>query len=805
MTGSRTRKILFLSVIIQVVLVLGFTGALNVSSFKANYTKSLVASFAVAGSDTVRNIEYAVKYGKPLDNFYGMEKLLATAKSNSPNISDALVCSPDGRIMYGLSGKVQGKKLDPELIGGVRAGADKDQKYSLVQLNDKYHVFLPLHDRESKVIGSLDLVFDQDVVTKKTAVPLNQTSQYLALIALLTIAALALAVLKINIFDEHGEVMKTRFLVIILSILSVAQLTYAGLNFRMYSQVYVDIAKENTTLTAHIIQKDINDIVAKGVRYDELNGIEEWMKNIIKSVPEIGRIYITDQQGRALYRTDTTAEVSQIEKSPYDYGLPLVSDSAGQNAQVKASINISLSQKYVKEKALNLGLDALTVLIISFFFMVEITIFVLLILRRETSGRAVAEHGDAATPMEANPHTDVIRPLAFLFFIAASMSVSYIPLMMKDLYQPILGLPKNIVLGLPLSMELFCVSLSIVITGYLVEKRGWRSSFYLGLAVLAIGLVLSGLAWNGIVFVLARGVAGFGYGFCWMAMRSFCTSAPTILEKTEGLSAYNAGVFAGFNCGIALGSMLAERIGFGNVFFVAFGALAITLLVALQIIGRDHGVIPQPSTAAPASHGSWGQVARFLTNPKVMVFFLLVTLPLAVCAMFLDYFFPLFGASVGLSPSNIGRGFLLYGLSVVYLGPILSTFAEKTLGTRQGVLVAAFLVATSLVVFGEYGTLVAALGTIMILSFADSFGLVAENNYFVTLKATQDLGETKALGYYSMLRKLGQTAGPFVFGGLAILGPALSVEAIGLVMLVLVLLFLFLTRNDAPIEEEANR
>lgn len=53
-------------------------------------------------SETERKIEYAVKYGKPLANFYGMQELLTEAAGYSSDIENVQILSPDGQILYAL-------------------------------------------------------------------------------------------------------------------------------------------------------------------------------------------------------------------------------------------------------------------------------------------------------------------------------------------------------------------------------------------------------------------------------------------------------------------------------------------------------------------------------------------------------------------------------------------------------------------------------------------------------------------------------------------------------------------------------
>jgi len=165
--------------------------------------------------------------------------------------------------------------------------------------------------------------------------------------------------------------------------------------------------------------------------------------------------------------------------------------------------------------------------------------------------------------------------------------------------------------------------------------------------------------------------------------------------------------------------------------------------------------------------------------------------------MCMYYFFPLFGSNIGLSTSDIGRGFLIYGLCIVYLGPWLGGLVERKLSSWSASLLAALLTIGAMGLFAWQGGVLMALTVILIMGIADSFGFVAQNNYFLSLPATQIVGESKALSYYSTIRRLGQVMGPFVFGTLAVLGDLRSVGLIAVVSLGLLLVFALLSRSTA--------
>ena len=73
---------------------------LNTASYKKYYSESLAASHAVAAGSAQRTIEYAVKYGKPLGNFYGMPELLHSVKQAIPEVEDVRIILPNGKAQW---------------------------------------------------------------------------------------------------------------------------------------------------------------------------------------------------------------------------------------------------------------------------------------------------------------------------------------------------------------------------------------------------------------------------------------------------------------------------------------------------------------------------------------------------------------------------------------------------------------------------------------------------------------------------------------------------------------------------------
>jgi predicted MFS family arabinose efflux permease len=765
------------------MIVLGFTGGLNIASFKKNYTNSLVAGYSVVGNEYVRNIEYALKYGKPLTNFFGLQELLKATKQDAPGLKNIQIILKDGQVSCDLKGALTYPTLPAKLLGQVNFKNNNPQAPYIYLLDGSdYHIFLPIRDRQNTWIASMDLIFEAAIVNSRTNLYLQQIIKYSVILWFISLIILIISIYRLNIVNESGQINQRLVLTIIITLLSVIQIIFGWLNYNMFKGVYTDVAKEYTSKTALIIQKDINQVIGKGVTYQDLHNIEGWLKRFIVSAPEIDNIYITDARNNILFTTNPSIRTKAASLA-YVYNLPLKEDIYHHSGSLK----IVLSQKYINGKLITIALDMLTIMVTAFFFMIEVTLFLVILLKRPRKGQVVTEVSRESEAMDVQ----IIRPLGFMFFFSAFLSLTFIPVLMKELYQPIMGLSKTVVLGLPISIELLCGALATLIAGYFLEVLGWKPTFFCGLIFFLCGAFLSGISWGAISFIIARGLVGIGYGFSLISMLGFVNSAPTLDTKNVAISDFNAGSYAGVNCGCASGALLAERIGFSKVFFVAIAIAFLAGIFAFFFI--KNRMIQRGAKTAQLDKIKGGMLSFFL-NLKVAPFFLLVVLPLAVCTMFLDFFLPLYSKTVGVSAADIGRVFLMNGIAIVYLGPVISKYIGRHMGFKRSILLAAALFALALLIFAIWSSFVTAFLAAFLLGVAVGFGDAAQNNYLLSLEATSVLGEGKAIGLLNVTTKIGQSMGTVVFGTMMSLGVSKGIGSIGFALVGLLILFIIISR-----------
>lgn len=639
--------------------------------------------------------------------------------------------------------------------------------------------FFPISDSNEEWIGHIVYQVHEQKINKEINLFIWKTIFILVILSLAVTFILVISQWKYPFFDEKGKIRRKRMTVTLLIILGSVQIIFGYFNYKHFSESYMKLAIQNAKTASELVKRDVERVIEKGVTYDQLYNIESYLNEIVSSVAEIEQITIDVKEEDYRYRSHSMTEEKELPSS-FLYSLNIAGDQNGSTAEIK----VALSEQYYKNRMREIFLDTVTVTVASFIFMVEVTLLgsIVLELRKRKLLPARAEIEEVA----------IARPLAFSFAMAVFLSNSFIPIYMKEIYQPLLGLSQEIVIGLPITFEMLFGAIGALLSGFVIDKKGWKPTFIFGITCFMIGTILSGFSTKPLEFIGARAVTGTGYGFSLMSIRAFVNTSKFEKVRSAGFAAFFAGLYAGINVGVIAGSMLAERIGYNNVFFVAFAIAFISYMFAALFI-KNRKFAGEKEALTSNRKLSFQVVMEFLLNRKVMAGFLLIVLPTTICAMFLDYYFPVFANSIGVSPSNIGRAFLLNGICIVYLAPFLSKLALKYLGIEKSMAVSGMIVSVGLLIFASQGTLSMAFLALILLGIAESFGLVAQNDYFVQLEAAEKLGRGKALAIYDIVRKLGQMAGPMVFGGFAFLG-LYGVGIVALITLMGILLFFFFSR-----------
>ncbi len=475
-------------------------------------------------------------------------------------------------------------------------------------------------------------------------------------------------------------------------------------------------------------------------------------------------------------------------------------------AIIEVGMNKYIFDEWNKKVVNQIVIDIVSMIIILILLVSEISFFSSWI-----SERRQAALSQIASVKEGFNELNVIRTLGLLTYVIIFMCTAFIPVMAKSIYQPLWNLPMTVALGLPIVFEVLFTAITILFAGVLAEKKGWRTIFYLGVLILIVSAIATGFTRSLLLFIVIRSIAGIGNGFIQMTMYAFINVGDSTAQRNEAFAHMMSGAIAGTNLGIVLGANLADKIGYFNVFFVmaGFGLLAIaferSFLRHYDTMASEFEESQEEEEMELVQGGnavehvareemSW---VKFFTRKDVIVFFSLVLVPAFLCYMYLEYFFPIFAESQGLSTSVVGVVFSLYGLFIVYFGPSISTFSERYLGAKNATALASLLTGVSLLVFAVSGSLSGAIFAVLVLALSDSFGETVYTTYFLALKASRKVGKSIAAGYLEFVSQIGKMLGALAFGVAIGFGEQLGIGVIGLITLLMSVIFYFASLRRA--------
>ena len=821
-TKSFLKTKMMAAAFLLLVLAVGFNALLTSASLKKLYIESLAAGYQVVAKDLQQKVQTALSYGKSLHKFLGIDQILETALDStrlqdegSEPVRDrryTALALKDGTVLYASDPAQVGRRLPiAALLDPSETDAPLVEPY--VEDGDRYIVALPVSERGGAVAAAAVIAFDQSQVQALLNASLAESLRIgmsvigigLLLLWVANILILprersfVLGSLRLKASPPTRKFPRRMLSAALLVVIILCQGTFSYFGASSFGSYYLEINREKVVTLNMLLRSDIEFFLEKGLPLDRLHRMDVMMGNILKALPEVHDISIVDADDRLLYQADHQQAVS-FQNQAAAPPVPIAQVVAEGPYNVKVALRnegrevgrlfTNISRAAIDAKIRQIIIDALTVLVISLLFSVELLIMIFQFLDKasRTEGvQTVREYGK-------------IRPAAFIFLFGIDISISFLPLHMGKLYEPLFGLSRDVVLGLPISVEMFFVMISLYAAGAWIDRRGWREPFLWGLALAGCGVAYSWLAPNALHFIMSRAVVGLGYGFSLMAAQGFVISNSTDQTQAQGLSALFAGVYSGSICGGAAGGMLAERIGYHPVFFI--GAMIVFLVIAYTLIlirvpSAPSLVATPPPIPEEAPAPSGRQVLRFLFNRDVFSLILLSSLPSAIAVVgFINYFSPIYLNRIGASQSNIGRVYMIYGICLILIAPYLSRFIDASSSKKRFIVIAGLLGGMGFVGFSVLSGYIAVASAVFLLGLSDSFEQ-SRNAYALKLKITNELGAGKAFGIFNAASRIGQVIGPFLFGWMLLaVGGGQMIVWFGVFYLAITFFFLVVARSD---------
>ena len=622
---------------------------------------------------------------------------------------------------------------------------------------------------------------------------------------------------KINFF-AFSSILKTGILIFAVSFIIASVIGFiliSQFNQTMEKQVVNNVTAV-TTLSSQLINGDILDGLNS---LDDYNSeyyrlLNDKMNDFIDQAAKEGDnlyyvIYKTDGQnvyqcmdyigsGGLLNTMDTAYKGSYYEQvigqgekikintfqdsiGVWTYAVGPIYGSQGRIvAAIEIGRNLSVLAANQKKFIVSTIINILVITVIIFLVFTEF-LYLMAALRKKYKNKG--------SGLNKNCDLEIVRPLTFTLFIADYLQTAFLPIYVSSLYTPMSSIPKSLAIAFPLSAEVCTSAVSAVVAGYLKDRLSLRKIFFFGSWLVIIGFVFCGLSHTIPVFALSKLVVGWGMGFLYVATSTMIAEQDDEEVISKGYSDYYAAYFSAINVGCVAGGGLATLDGYRTVFWAAALISFLALLLTKLLLPDNTGAVKQNKEVTEEKQSL--SLGRFIFSPQVFALLFAVYIPYLIGSYFLYYFFPLFAFDEGMSESSISHIFLLNGLFVVYLGPLLTPRIKNVCGVFGGTILGSALCLVAFAIFIFNQELVNAVITAALLGIADSFAYTMQTTYYTGLKPAHAFGLSKANGIKNTAEHLGYTLAPFTFGAVLLCGNAAGIAivaggmAVGLIFFIL--------------------
>lgn len=736
-----------------------FFGLLQMSSLETKLRTGVLGAADVAAGTLADDLSMGLRLGKPLRSFYNLENLLLAARDAFPDAYDIRVADASRGHIHSIPGL---RAEEASSLAGK--GFPERSPASGSAEPDLYAVEKPLFGRNNELQGYVQIRLPASVLEERIAPATGSIVRNILLAMAVTAAASFLIMRLVPFFSAGGVLIRKRIYLSFGLLFGVVLLFSSVFSHMAFRREYLSIAMDTAGTMRQVMREALHRPISKGVPIALLNAVGEYFE--AASAKTGGAVLIE------LYRPDGGLAFSSRkvfsggELVPGSSADLAVSDIANPEEAAPWVLKTSLSREVFSAAMREDVLNSVSLSIISLTLLFELLLLYCLLLER----RGLAGPAPEIAGTDGARYATMLRAVFFLFMMALDMSITFIPLRMAELPSDFMGLPRDVVMGLPVSVEVSMAGICIFLTGRWISRSGAALPMSFGFLLAAVGYLASALAAGPLGFILARALAGAGYGTAIMAAQAY-------VFRSGGLAGLFAGVFAGSLCGGAAGSMLAEKLGFGAAFYLSSAMMFLLAALPFALLRRGDGT-RESGISGQKEKTDFLRTLRALGDGKFLALSLFALVPATFIVMgFIKYFMPVYLSRAGVAQADIGRVYMVYCLVLIYLGPSLGKAVLQARRKASGVTAGCFLGALSVLPLAVFDSLWATVSCAFILGLANAVNIPAHAEYLLRLRITGQLGGNQALGLLNVVERLGQALAPIAIG---LLMSAFAVQDIAL-------------------------
>lgn len=738
MDKKKSRLFQFI-IVIFIFAIIYLSAILNAYAFRGNCVEAEGENAASMLAFLTERVEYGLRFGRQLENYYGIDEVFDDIKQYC-GAEECYVLDKELTPLYGE--EISGNRVK-EISDQVELMKAGGETLSLWERRGQQHILLAISGTEGTA-GYIGIRYGLSRVYEISGI--YEKKIYIAAL----VASVVGAILFLILFHarKHGFqtkvirrlVMEALLVACILSVIS----TYIVLR-NGYETLASDVAQSLIRQNGENIER----LVASGVYYSDMQGIDEFFKRITDDSEQVENIALSEIRGSEGSEDLLVAGENGIARQ-----LPV--DGEG----ISYVLTAAVSRQYVSGKVQRAVINVVIAMLSAVMISLEILIFLTDLLNgsRKDRKRSVANEKH-----ETIEHLGIVRGLSFFFASFRYMAVAFMSIVLAEIYRPVtvLGhqIPYEILMSIPLSSQVFISMLTSYLSGRVISKKGWKTSALYGVAIMICGTLFSAIANEPVTFILAQMLIGTGLGFAKMGIDIYAVMVSSQEDMSVYTSSANAAIIVGYSCSASIGALIASIFGYSGA-YVMMSFMGVAVLVLIYVFGMDVVGQAQEEEELPAQQEEHkkGLDLRF---PAYILF---IIIPYYFIMMFVDYFFPVYANSRGVTTDVIGYVMLAYGIVTAYIGTPLCPKLEKKFSATLLMPALLLILAGGFLVFALHNLLIVAVLIVLMIGIADGTMPSIQFAYVYDLPFARRIGFSRALGIEGFFSSLIGAVAPVVFG-----------------------------------------
>ena len=311
MTG-KIKALFVLLLLAAISLVMYNSVDIKDRSIRELYEEVTFMRITIEARQYINQIEYGIKNGRQLDNFYNMQETLKGVQGCSSYMEGAYVVSAEAKLLYqsGLKADELNLKIPQQQT------ASGDELYYTVVDAGHFQLITPIKNGSGQTEGYLIMCIAKNAVSNAVS-DYNRQNRVQSVIIALEVFGIALLIIK---RVRPGRKRKLVFrLVLVLSIaVTFSAVLDSGMVFARFYQIVDDTARQAANKMAQALQSDVDSVIAKGVSPERIYDLNGWLAHnsseltIVNSLTldrnnkvtaNVSQIYINSFFNRLLMRT----------------------------------------------------------------------------------------------------------------------------------------------------------------------------------------------------------------------------------------------------------------------------------------------------------------------------------------------------------------------------------------------------------------------------------------------------------------------------------------------------------------------